>query len=55
MPKENFECMICDKKKVKKDGGYHLGVCKECIKTIKESWDDGKDTILISDDTPVKS
>jgi endogenous inhibitor of DNA gyrase (YacG/DUF329 family) len=53
MAKENFECMVCDKKKTKKEQGYHIGICKECVKVIKETWADGKDAIVISDDSPL--
>ena len=55
MAKENFECMICDKKKTKKDPGYHLGICKECVNIIKETWEDNKDAIVISDDKPLSA
>jgi len=53
MAKGNFECMICDYKGKIKDKGYHLGVCKECVRRIKTAWPDNKDIPVISDDKPV--
>ncbi len=53
MTKENFECMICDYRGVVKEKGYHLGICKECIRRIKMTWPDGKDVIVVSDEQGV--
>lgn len=51
--KQNFECMICDYKGTIKTKGFHLGVCKECVRRIKVDWPDGKDIPVVSDNKPL--
>lgn len=53
MAKENFECMICDYKGSIKTKGFHLGICKECVRRIKVSWPVGKDVAVVTDDKPM--
>ncbi len=53
MAGENFECMICDYKGSVKEKGYHLGICKDCVRRIKQSWPDEKNVIVVSDEQPI--
>lgn len=51
--KENFECMICDHKCKVKAKGFHLGICKDCVRRIKVDWPVGKDVPVVTDDKPL--
>ena len=53
MVKKNFECMICDYKNKLKEKGYHLGICKDCVRRIKTAWPDKKDVVVVTDTKPV--
>lgn len=55
MVQPNFECMLCDYKARVKEKGYHLGICKDCVRRIKVDWPVGKDVIITSTDKPVES
>ena len=50
--KHNFECMLCDYKAKVKDKGYHLGICKNCVRRIKVDWPEKKDVIVTSESKP---
>jgi hypothetical protein len=52
--KHNFECMLCDYKAKVKTKGYHLGICKNCVRRIKVDWPERKDIIVTSDNKAVK-
>ena len=54
MADQNFECMTCDYKGKVKEKGSHLGICKECIRRIKMTWPDGKDVVVVSDESPTQ-
>ena len=49
MAKENFECMLCDRKKAVRQKGNHLGICLDCVRIIKVDWPEGKDMVVVSD------
>ena len=49
MTKDNFECMLCDRKKSLKKKGDHLGVCQDCVRIIKVDWPEGKDVVVASE------
>jgi len=50
---QNFECMICDYKGTVKEKGYHLGICKECVRRIKMDWPEDKDVPVVTDESPI--
>jgi len=52
--KPNFECMLCEYKAKVKEKGYHIGICKKCVRVIKVDWPDNKDVIVTSDDQPME-
>jgi len=54
MAKQNFECMLCDNKSDMRSKGFHLGICKECVRRIKVSWPTGKDIAIVTDSKPIK-
>ncbi len=45
--------MTCDFKGKISDKGFHLGVCKECIRRIKSDWADNKHVPVVSNDKPL--
>ena len=52
--KPNFECMLCNYKAKIRTKGYHLGICKNCVRIIKTTWPNKKDIIVTSDNKAVK-
>ena len=52
MAKTNFDCMLCNTKSKIITKGYHLGICKSCVKLIKQSWPE-KNVVVVTDDKPL--
>ncbi len=50
----NFECMLCNYKAKIRERGYHLGVCSNCVRIIRNTWPNGKDVVVTSDDKAIK-
>ncbi len=53
MVKTNFDCMLCNKQMKITTKGYHMGVCKECVKLIKKDWPE-KNVVVVTDVKPLE-
>ena len=53
MAKTNFDCMLCNKQIKINTKGYHMGVCKNCVRLIKKDWPE-KNVVVVTDDKPLE-